>query len=242
MFTDPLLAYATKTAHVDLELARISQLDKMQCDDASANRFYELFRQAAESGSAYAMCMCSRFCIMGWGTIQSNDKAFWWAEKAAATGFAPGHFEVGTCFEQGVGVSINFDQAIRHYELAIEGGFGFAAFHLARTYSEGKSCARHMIKAVEYAKRAYLLNEPMASSLLASWYELGDGVVRDTKEAVLWYERSAAIGDSLACHRLSMAYATGELGLTKNGELAQKYAAMFESLLSTAEIKLGIQT
>jgi len=221
--SDPLLVYATRVDAVAPDLLRICKLDFRQVDESVAQRGFSSFREAAEKGSAFAMCMCSRFCRTGWGVPQSNVEAFRWAEKAGVAGYAPGHYEVGKCYEEGIGVLANLDRARQCYEEAAEGGFGFAAYHLAEMYSSGKFGDANVVKAIERAKWADHLNEPMASLLLAKWYEEGIGVGKDLNEAVSWYFRAADLGNFFASFRLSMAYQLGELGLPKDQDKAKKY-------------------
>jgi len=228
-FSDRLLAFALKEGPVNPELVGLAQRHGTPPDAAAARHYYEVFERAASDGSAYAMCVCSRCCVVGWGRPQSHAEAFRWAKNAAATGFAPGHFDLGSCYEQGLGVQRDLDQARYHYELAVEGGFGFAGYQLAMLYHSGGLGGRNTMKAIEWAKRAYELREPMAANVIANWYEAGEGMPRSDQDAVLWYERAVALGDMFASHRLSMAYAAGDLGLPKDQELSRKYLSICES-------------
>lgn len=229
MLVDPVLSFASKYESIDPEWIEICQLNKATWDVSTANRSYEIFRKAAEAGSSFAMCMCYGFSLAGWGQPKSNETAYYWAKQAASKGFAPGYFILGSCYENGIGVSADLEQARHYYELAVEGGFGFAACHLAAMYHSGQFGRRDMIKAIENAALAYQFHEPMGPLLIAGWYETGDGVIRNEKAAVLWYERAAELGNFLASDRLSRAYAVGELGLAKDGNLAKKYEEMFHS-------------
>ena len=135
---DPLLAYALNTSLVEPELVEVFQLDKRECDAEVARRSFRLFHQAATAGSAFAMCVCSRLCRIGWGCAHSNEDSFLWAKDAEENGFPPGSYEVGNCYEFGIGVIADLIEARHHYKIAAERGFGFAAFHLAKMYKSGK--------------------------------------------------------------------------------------------------------
>lgn len=235
MLVDPALAYATQSGPVPPELVQICHLDKTRWDDATARRSYKTILLAAEAGSPFAMCMCCRFCQAGWGREQSNEEALEWAKKADKAGFAPGCFELGNCYEKGIGVPANIDQACDHYKLAVDRGFGFAACHLASLYHSGRLGKQNNSEAVRYATLAYELKDPASPLLMAGWYEDGDGVIRNEKEAVLWYSRAAELGNFIASNRLSRAYELGELGLPRDSELAKKYRLMFDNQLADSE-------
>jgi TPR repeat protein len=231
MLTDPVLLYALKKESIDPEWVEICRLDKTTWDAATACHSYEIFRKAAEADSAFAMCMCYGFCVAGWGQPISKESAFQWVEKAAAKEYAPGYFLLGNCYENGIGIPVDIEQARCYYVLASDAGFGFAACHLAELCHSGKFGRPDMIKALEYATHAYQLQEPMAPLLIASWYEQGDGVIENEKEALLWYKRAAELGNFFASDRLNRAYRYGELGLPKDIDLANKFEAMFNSQL-----------
>lgn len=228
---DPTLAYALEHDPPDPVLQEICQQDTTKWDQATASRNYELFREAAEAGSPFAMCICSRFCRAGWGQKASEERALTWVRESARKGFAPGLFELGSCYEQGVGVPIDLEEARRYYSLAVEGGFGFAGCHLAVMYHSGRFGPPDIIKALQYANLGYQLKDAMAPVLLGSWYENGEGVIRNQQEAVLWYRRAAELGNFFASDRLARAYARGELGLPKDAALAKKFESILDSQL-----------
>lgn len=197
-----------------------------EIDQASASQTYNACLAAAERGSAFAMCLCSRLSFAGAGVQQSNDDAFSWASKAAAAAYPPGHFELGKCYEKGVGVQADLGRARDEYERAAQGGFGFAATHLADLHQSGRLGKSDAISAMQFAELGNDLGEPMAPYLIATWYEEGRGVIRNDGEALRWYQRAAELGNALACLHLSMVYSRGLLGQRKDRQLAKKYADM----------------
>ena len=136
MLVDPLLTYAVKHESIDAELIAICQLDKTNTNPDVAQRAFERFKKAADTGSAFAMCMCSRFCAAGWGVPKSDADAFMWAEMATATKFAPADFEVAHCYEHGIGVPRSKGQAATLYRSAAQRGSQDAFRALKRLHDE----------------------------------------------------------------------------------------------------------
>ena len=233
--TDPLFVYASKVAPEAPKLLRIFGLHKNDGDGAIAHDAFTECKGAAEKGSPFAMCLCSRLCLSGWGTQRSLESAFHWAKRAADAGYAPGHYELGKCYEQGIGVSKDLDVARKEYEMAIEGGFAFAACHLAELYHSTSFGEPDFATAIRYAKRGYELGDPLAPYLVATWFEEGDGVIRNEKEAAVWYERASELGNYFASSRLCRAYRLGQLGLAKDSSLAKEYEQKCDSSLREAE-------
>jgi TPR repeat protein len=236
MIVDPLLLYTSKKKMiVDPELVRIFELDKTQCDAVTAHRYFDNVQQAAEAGSGFAMCMLARLFQAGWGRPKSGEEAFRWAKKASEIEFAPGDYEFGKCYDEGIGTVRDLELARKYYELATKGEFGFAAFRLAQMYHSGQFGALESGRAFYYAIRSYELGEMLAPLEIGRWYEDGDGVSKSVKEATFWFERAAEMGNFFASHRLHQAYSFGELGLTKNAEMARKYEEMLNFQLSSVK-------
>ncbi len=223
---DPTVVYASRNGIIPPKLFAIFTMDTRVCSQEEAADAFETVKSFAQNGSPFAMCMCSRFSQSGWGTVKSGDNAFSWANKASASGFAPGHYELGICYEAGIGVDRNIDEALRCWVLASDAGFGFAALHLAIIHHSGKLGFPDHALALKWAMRAYELDEPMAPLELARWFEEGEGVARDESVALMWYERASKLGNFLASSRLCLAYGFGDLGLGKDNELAAKYQAL----------------
>ena len=108
MIVDPLLQFAQKFGQVDNALENL--FGNIGNNIASPIEQFRIAEKAASGGSGLAMCLCSRFSRKGWGTHKSAADAFNWATKAAATDFGPGYDEVGSCYEEGVGVASSVER------------------------------------------------------------------------------------------------------------------------------------
>jgi TPR repeat protein len=219
---EPTLAYAGDHSLLDPALAALLSQVSRHGEEQTARDTFQKFLQSACGGSVFAMCFCSRFCRDGWGTNQSDDEAFRWAKLGASNGFPPAYYELGRCYEDGIGVPRDLDEALSLYQVATEQGFGFAALHTASLYHLGKVNG-DAGKDVEFARKAYELNEPLAAAELGRWYEVGEGVPKDLSEAATWYARASQLGDVFASGRLCLAYTFGDLGLLPDAEMASRY-------------------
>lgn len=229
MIFDPLLKYAVEHENVSQRLIDICNLPKTTWSSEEAYGYYLEFQHAAESGSGFAMCMCARFCYTGWGVPISGQAAIEWGERAAKKSFAPGYFEIGYCYENGVDVEADLSKAQDLFEKSATAGYGYAATYLAAKYHDGSLTTRDIDKAWSYAQLGYKLRDSTAPLLLAGWYENGDGTPESFKDALLWYERASELGEFLASERLRKAYKHGELGLAVDEVKAQRYLDLFES-------------
>lgn len=229
---DPVLLFAVKNQKIDQTLIDISVIDKTSLNQDEITAFYNYVVNAASSGSVFAMCMCFDFALIGWGREKSQETAYEWAKRAASKEFAPGFFLVGRCYEDGIGVVCDFDKAKNNYLISIDGGFGYAASYLAFLFYSGKFGQPDIIEALKYIEIGAFLNEPTAPLIAAGWYEAGELVKKDMELAAKWYLRAADLGNFFAWGRLNQAYKWGELGLTKNEQLASKYEKLFNKCYS----------
>ncbi len=223
MLRDPLVTYVLQHGGTEEGLVRLAETE---FDPSEAERDFAEFLGAAVGGSAFAMCICSRLLRAGRGTAKSEQDALLWAEKAANTGFAPGLYELALCFELGVGLPINMQRALETYERSANGGYGFAAYRLGRSYYHGDAGSVDVFKAIAWMERAYELGDFHGAHDLGEWYESGEKLSRRYSEAIVWYQRASELGDPFSSLRLQMAYSLGELGLSRDQALADRYARM----------------
>lgn len=229
MMTDPLLKYAVQHEDVSRRLFDISMMSKKKWNSVEAQNYYHEVEQAAIAGSGLAMCLCARFCRLGIGVKISGASAIEWGKKAANRGFAPGYFEIGSCYEHGIGVKVDHKRATEYYEESASAGYGYAATHLAAKLHDGNLGDKCIEKALMYAQLAYKYEDATAPLILGGWYESGDGIEKNENVAVMWYERASELGSFLASERLHSAYLYGELGLLVNKSKAQEYLDLFEA-------------
>lgn len=217
---DPLLEYWQRFASIrdDVAWANRELLSERPNSKASA-----ILEKAALEGDTFAMCRLSAYYSAENTPAFSPANALRWARQAAGKGFAPGYYLLGWYHEHGIGTTVDVNRARQHYEEAAEKGFPIAATYLAAKLVEGQFGRLDHKRAEELLALAAANGDATAAMQLAQWYEEGIGVDADPQKAVKWYQLAAELGNSLASMRLSMAYSFGDLGLTRNKELAEKY-------------------
>ncbi len=229
MTIDPLLKYAIENEDVSKRLVDVSMMPKSKWNLDEAHDYYIEFVQAANAGSCFAMCICARFCRLGIGVKASESSAIEWGKKAANEKFAPGYFEIGFCYEHGVGVEVDQEQAFKFYTESASAGYAYAATYLAAKLHDGNLGFRDIKKAIMYAELGYEYGDATAPLVLGGWYENGNGVDKNLDVALMWYKRASEMGSFLASERLHSAYMYGELGLMADKIKAKKYLDLFES-------------
>ena len=227
MFTayDPLKEFFRRATGEALDLSLWTAWEQIILD-TDQSRIRQLLAQIlhkAEAGSMPAMCMSAAYLRSKEGGLRQYKEAAVWAARAAELECPPGIFELGACYENGVGVPQNYGQAYKLYEEAAASGYGHAALTLAIRYQLGQGFSVEPSKALDYIMKAIDLGDTYAPYELATWFEHGTGVNIDFSVARHWYAAAAEGGNEFACARLGTAYSLGGLGLEPDSEMARKY-------------------
>jgi hypothetical protein len=86
--------------------------------------------------------------------VPDHEKAFEWWMKAAEQGLPHAQHNVGTCYEEGKGVSQDLFKAAEWYMKAAEQGYGLAQNNLGFCYITGLGVLRDLIEATIWWTRA----------------------------------------------------------------------------------------
>jgi len=226
---DPLAHYAAMSERSDVDPRLYERLPVTDGRSPEAMSLFAAAIEAARGGSLIAMCRCAQFYRSGWGVDQNLPECVEWSRRAAATGYGPGNFELGRCYEEGSCIK-SMQAAIEQYEAAAEAGYGHAALHLSLIYAVGpESVPRDVDRAVQLASLASALGDPIAPYELGMWFESGEGVQPDEFIARSWYSIAASRGNNFACLRLSLAYQKSDLGLPHDLRRADQFRALSEA-------------
>lgn len=118
------------------------------------------------------------------------EAAFPLLKRAAKWGVASAQYLLGECFRKGVGVTIDFSQAVFWYSQAAAQNFNEASEALIGRYAEEFNDDYTAEDFVDAAKAG----DPYAQYRLALCYWIGRGVDEDPIVAADWFEKSAESG------------------------------------------------
>jgi TPR repeat protein len=199
----------------------------VHCEESRKTAF-RLCLGKAKNDSPFAMVVTSQLFQKGWGCKRDPARAFFWARISAESGYPPGHFRLGECFEIALGVEKSISAAAACYRRSLDGGYGFAAYQLANLLSGAQMYDAKLLR--DILCKGIELNEPFAAFRLASWHE--HEVPSDVAAAAKWYEKASAMGLALASARLAKACRHGELGFAVDLRMAAHFESLGERQLS----------
>ena len=106
--------------------------------------------------------------------------------------------EVARCYQNGIGVEKNAENAVVWYKKAAEQGNAEAQCALGTCYDDGIGTEKNEDEAVKLYKSAAEQECPEAQYKLGRCYFFGVGVERDENKAVEWYFKAAEQGNAEA--------------------------------------------
>ncbi len=149
------------------------------------------------------------------------DQAIPLVKKSAKRGNAEAQYNLGYCYEKGVGVKVNQDQAIRWYQKSADQQYMDAEYAMMSAYAEGKGVEKNNEKAFEYALKCAEKKDPTCIFNVVGSYQDGRGVEKDTDKMLEWAFKLAKLpspknkyqSGKITSSRLQIAelYAKGEL-------------------------------
>lgn len=131
-------------------------------------------------------------------------------------------FNLGTIYENGLGVEKDSKKAAEYHKLAADQGHKDAQIHLAKMYREGRGVEKNPKEAIKYFMLAADQNDREAQYRLAMGYQNGHGIDQDDKKAVHYIQLSANQGHLYAQLNLSLRYQLGR-GVPQSSEQASHW-------------------
>lgn len=159
----------------------------------------------------------SQFFI-GWQYSQGIDgvmnyfKAVEWWKKAANNGNAKATFELGNCYETGLGgLPKSLETAIVYWKKAINLGYideknklGKAYYTMGLKYKQGVGVQQDSYEAVNFWEKAVEQGNSDAMYKLAQCYKYGKGVEQDVFKAKSLLQKASELGNNDAMKALKM--------------------------------------
>ena len=175
--------------------------------------------------------------IKGDEYIEKNDflLAVEYYRKAAEQGSAEAQNKLGICYNIGLGVAKDSNEALKWYRKAAEQGNAVAQNNMGNYYNE----RQNYTEAARWYRKAAEQGQIAAQSSLAELYYNGRGVAKDYAEAVNWFRKAAEQGVPGAQYQLGNCYYFGH-GVTQSyAEAVKWYRKAAEIGLADAQSDLG---
>ena len=139
--------------------------------------------------------------------------------RAADQGYAIAQYNLGLCFDNGIGVAVDKAAAARLWRLASDQGHAPSQVILSDYYFRGVGVAADAAKAVELFRRAADSGDAAAQFNLGHCNANGTGVAHDDAAAAAWWRRAAEQGHAGAQFNLGCCFANGD-GVAANDAAA----------------------
>ena len=156
------------------------------------------FKRAADSGDTNAMC------DLGVYYLNRKDKknAITCFIQAAKKGHITATYNLGVCFQDGLGVRKNKKMAVKYFTQIAEKGHVKAMYNLGMYYYDRKDWKN----AITYFTQAANKGHVEATSKLGVCYLIGHGVPKNEEEAVKYLKQAVNNGSISAMYCLGQYY------------------------------------
>lgn len=131
-------------------------------------------------------------------------------------------FRYALFLEDGIGVNIDKNKAMKMMEKSCNLNFGEACYNLALKNYRGQEIKQNYNKAINYAKKSCDLKVEPGCYLSGNMSDAGKGTRGDPVEAMRFYSKSCDLGGARGCMFIGMSYELGKYGYPKDLKKAQK--------------------
>lgn len=157
--------------------------------------------------------------------------------KNAKLGDPESQYCLGTKYQTGDEVAIDYKEAMEWYRLAAEQGLAKAQFKLGLSYQYGFSANPAYPESLFILNGDYATDYDIDCAIFA--YGQEHGIKDDFKQAIHWYQLAAEQGDAEAQYKLGTFYFY-DIGVERSHPEAFKFTLMAaEQGLPKAQLKLG---
>lgn len=199
---------------------------------------YEIMKEEAEKGNAYAMHDMGKIHAQGIVAEPDQEKAQEWYKKALAAMLSVENekantyleYRIGKMYQYGLGTEEDLPEAAKWFAQASEKEHKYALYSLGMLCLHGKGVEQDEEKACHLFIRSHSRGNPYASYELGKLYEAGKGTERNQEKAENFY-RAAFLGflnlekkskDDTLWYRIGSMYLHG-IGTATDEAQAEKY-------------------
>ncbi|RHZ87646.1 hypothetical protein Glove_33g125 [Diversispora epigaea] len=172
-------------------------------------------------------------------TRNSEGEEFRQLLKSAERGDSDTQFNLGYCYEKGIGTIKDEEKAFQWYLKSAEGGNNLGQYNLAFCYDNGIGTMKDKGKAFQWYLKSAECGNIEGQYNLAICYHNGIETIKDEGKAFLWYLKSAEGGNHFGQNNLGTCY-RDEIGTIKDEEKAfQWYLKSAEGGSSEGQLNLA---
>ncbi|NGX58219.1 MAG: Secretory immunoglobulin A-binding protein EsiB [Chlamydiae bacterium] len=145
-----------------------------------------LYDRSSSHGDYIACNILGTMYMSGKGGIKDGSKAFQLIKKSVALkpDYKVAIYNLGICYQYGLGVEINLKSARKQFKIASKGMYPPAVNQLSTMYIKGLGGKKKVSKGIELLQScADETGDKKACRNLCLRYMIGDGVERDTNKA-----------------------------------------------------------
>ena len=161
------------------------------------DKFDSLTESFSLNGFTATMLKSREFCERGEGSQGMEE-----LERAAEQGGADEQLILGTLYDNGLGVTKNYQKALKWYQKSAEQGQADAQFSLGKMYEEGHGVKQNYTEAIMWYRKAAEQDSADAQFSLGIMYVNGLGVTKDERKAEELIRKAAEKGHANAQHFL----------------------------------------
>src|ERR1700751_4406946 len=151
---------------------------------------------AAAAGDAQSQFALGNYYFAARYVTLYYAEALTWYRKSAAQRFAPAQNQLGSMYENNIGLPQDYKRVASYYRLVANQGYALAQYHLTAMFEAGRSVHRDYKQAFGWYRKAADQNLADAEEEVGYFYQCGLAVKRDYAEALAWYRRAADHGSS----------------------------------------------
>jgi len=155
-------------------------------------------------------------------------------------GIAEAQNRLGRRYEDGDGVTKNYEKAFKLYSQSAKCEHEFAQSNLGRMYEEGLAVKQDILKAISLYKSAATQGHAWSQNKLGSLLVRGEyDVPVDQVEALKWFKKASDQGYMPGKFNIGLAYYNGN-GIDKDYIKAIEYYEQVEQYIPEARYNLGL--
>ena len=154
-------------------------------------------------------------------TFKLHEKALTLFQSASRKGNVAAHFNLGLCYEKGLGTTQDISKAVSSYKVAASHGHQNASFNLGIIFLQGKNYPDKKDEGLKMMEKAAKEGLVKAQRFLGLYYADDSNEDYNMKKSFQWLKMASEQSDIKAQYHLGICYERG-LGVARNMQRAKE--------------------